>query len=333
VTLEKRINTAKKTYAKFLDPAETIVWADEFFSILTDARLVSFKPLFVRAFLLDSSHEITLSLPIGDIDTNERVVVSGASAYIKLKDGSTEVMKSPIKPKQIDELMEQLRNVAKAPNTLGHLLKVTSDSRKEASDMTLAESQKTKEDARAESAKKKQAEKSAALKKYGQTVVSKPFATKWVTIYSKGYVKVSSGMGAFSGNIEKLLDIFGETDITRKSGLGRTAGAVLTLGANVLLSPGQRGNVYLTITTDRNTHSIMWTRPDANSIRTMNEIVSAGKSAIARSNSESTPAPASQAPSTGSPDLATQLANLAQLRDSGVLSEEEFEKAKGKLLG
>jgi hypothetical protein len=34
-----------------------------------------------------------------------------------------------------------------------------------------------------------------------------------------------------------------------------------------------------------------------------------------------------------SSDLATQLANLAQLRDSGVLSEEEFEKAKAKLLG
>tara|TARA_B110000503_G_scaffold123391_1_gene188938 strand:+ start:475 stop:1284 length:810 start_codon:yes stop_codon:yes gene_type:complete len=165
--------------------------------------------------------------------------------------------------------------------------------------------------------------------RYGEISVSLPFATKWVTIYSKGYVKVSSGMGLIKGDVEKLVDIFGETDITKKTGLGRAAGAVFTLGANITLSPNQRGNLYLAITTEKSTHSIMWDRPDASSIKTLNTIVSAGKGALARGRSSSH---GESKLMVSEPDLATQISSLNKLRESGIISDEEFQAAKTKLL-
>ena len=322
MNLQQRITSAKKNYSKFLDPEETIIWADDFYTLLTDVRLVSFKPLFLKALLEGSNYQILISMPISDIDEKTRPKVSGSATEIKLKNGKSIVIKSPLKPDEVDEYMEKLRVVSADPKIIGYLQTVTPEIRAEIRANTEAEIEKTQA-----------AEAEDFDANYGSVVVSRGFATKWITIYSQGFIKVSSGMGAFKGGVEKLLDIFGETDITRKSGLGRTAGAVLTLGANVLLSPGQRGNVYLTITTDRDTYSIMWSRPDANSIRAMNELVSAGKSVIARANAVSNFGAAQPVVQQGSPDLATQLANLAQLRDSGVLSEDEFEKAKAKLLG
>jgi multidrug resistance efflux pump len=44
-------------------------------------------------------------------------------------------------------------------------------------------------------------------------------------------------------------------------------------------------------------------------------------------------AQASIAPQSTAPDLTAQLSQLAQLKQSGVLSDEEFEQAKRKLLG
>lgn len=321
VSLEKRLASAKKTFSKFLDPQETIIWADGFSVVLTDVRLISFKRLVLEALLLNSSHSIVVSLPIGDIDLNTHPQVSVSSTQISLNNGKTVSIGLPMSPDQVDEFMTCLASVAVNPKIIGYLQTVTPEIRDEIRDR-----------AKVDSKSQKEAENNESQEKYGQVVVSSPFATKWITIYSKGYVKVSSGMGALKGDVEKLLDIFGETDITRKSGLGRTAGAVLTLGANVLLSPGQRGNVYLTIATDRNTHSIMWTRPTALSIRTMNEIVSAGKAAMARAGASLDSVSNASSQTQNAPDLASQLASLAQLRDSGVLSEEEFEKAKGKLL-
>jgi hypothetical protein len=322
VTLEKRISKAKKSYSKFLDPEETIIWADEFFTLLTDVRLVSFKPLFLKALLEGSNYQILISMPIADIREKDKPMVSGSSTEIKLKNGKTVTIKSPLTPEEVDEFLEILGTAAIEPKIIGYLQTVTPEIRAEIKVNHEIEMEETK-----------RTEHEDFDENYGSVVVSRAFSTKWITIYSKGYVKVSSGMGALKGRVEKLLDIFGETDITRKTGLGRTVGAVITLGANMLLSPSQRGNVYLTITTDSDTYSILTDRPDDYAIKTMNEIVSAGKSVIARANTASNPAASNTTTAPSSPDLATQLGNLAQLRDSGVLSEEEFEKAKAKLLG
>mgnify|MGYP001820477018 CR=1 FL=1 len=47
-----------------------------------------------------------------------------------------------------------------------------------------------------------------------------------------------------------------------------------------------------------------------------------------------TPAPApAPAPAPSAPDMATQLTQLAQLRDQGILTEEEFAAKKAQILG
>jgi Short C-terminal domain len=45
------------------------------------------------------------------------------------------------------------------------------------------------------------------------------------------------------------------------------------------------------------------------------------------------PAQTAAYPTTASPDLTTQLQQLAQLKESGILSDEEFQAAKAKILG
>lgn len=321
MNIQKRIARAEKNYSKFLDKRETILWADELYTLLTDVRLVSFKPLFLKAFLDGSAYEIAISMPIGEIEVTEKPSVSGMSADIKLKSGKLVTIKSPLRPDEIDEFLNTLQSISEQPKVIDYLQTVTPEIRAEIKATNVSEEKEAKS-----------IESEEFGSNFGSQVLSKPFATKWITIYSQGFVRVDSGMGAAKGNVEALLDIFGETDITRKSGLGRTAGAVLTAGANVLLSPGQRGNVYLTISTDRNTHSIIWSRPDDYSIKTMNEIVSAGKSVIARAIAAKSTSASVHQPPASAVDLAGQISKLAELRAAGVLSEEEFTAAKAKLI-
>lgn len=167
---------------------------------------------------------------------------------------------------------------------------------------------------------------------YGQVMAQGHFGTRYVTIYSKGFVKVSTGMGLFKGEVEELLDIFGETDVNKKTGLGRAAGAVFTMGANLMLSPNQRGNLYLSIATNKQTHSLFWERPDATSIKILNRLVSAGKAAIA-SKTASGGAASTPPSGDGSNDIEEKLQRLADLFDKGLLDEAEFKASKAKLLG
>jgi hypothetical protein len=47
---------------------------------------------------------------------------------------------------------------------------------------------------------------------------------------------------------------------------------------------------------------------------------------------QAAPAPAAPAPAAGGPDLMAQLQQLAQLKDAGALTDEEYAAAKAKLL-
>ena len=57
-----------------------------------------------------------------------------------------------------------------------------------------------------------------------------------------------------------------------------------------------------------------------------------GQQAYAAPPQAPAPPPAAPAPAAGGTDMVAQLQQLAQLRDQGVLSPEEFEAAKSKLL-
>lgn len=168
------------------------------------------------------------------------------------------------------------------------------------------------------------------MKKYGTVTAEGIFSIKKVTIYSSGYVKVGGVFGG--GSIEKLLEIFGESDITKKTGLGRTATAILTGGINLALLPNQRGNVYLSIATPSKTHSLMKELPTESDLRLMNKLVSAGKAAISLRDTVSK----KDGGSSGRPEAAGvdhSLERLAKLHKEGLIDDAEYKAAKAKLLG
>jgi membrane protease subunit (stomatin/prohibitin family) len=60
----------------------------------------------------------------------------------------------------------------------------------------------------------------------------------------------------------------------------------------------------------------------------------ANKQAAAQQQAQAAPEPApAPAPAAAAPDPVAQLTQLAALRDSGALTEEEFETQKAKILG
>jgi hypothetical protein len=164
---------------------------------------------------------------------------------------------------------------------------------------------------------------------YGTVVANESFGLYKVRIFSDGYIQISKGLGLFKGSIEKLLGIEGESQITKKSALGRGLAGVVTLGKNQL-APNQRGNLILTITTDKVVHVLIEDLPQKQWIVSMNKLVAVGKSVIKKGTStEVTAAPKD---SSQSQSLAQQIRELSELKDAGVISEQEFESAKKKLL-
>jgi hypothetical protein len=155
------------------------------------------------------------------------------------------------------------------------------------------------------------------------------FGSKMITVYRNGFVQVNKHMGFTKGEVEKLIQIDGDSQIFKKTGLGRAAASVFTLVVN-RLSPNQRGNLTLTITTDREVYVFFEEMPFPQYIKSMHELVNAGKAAIElrdKKEGKKTNAETSSAKSLGE-----QLNELVQLKESGVLTEAEFESAKAKLL-
>jgi hypothetical protein len=164
---------------------------------------------------------------------------------------------------------------------------------------------------------------------YGTLVANEKFGLYRVKIFSDGYIQIISGLGFFKGAIEKLLEIEGEAQISKKTGIGRGVAGIVTLGANQLV-PNQRGNLLMTVTTDKQVHVLIHDMPFAVYIQNMNKLVAVGKSVIKKGTSaEVTAIPKD---SSQSQSLAQQIRELSELKDAGIISEKEFESAKQKLL-
>lgn len=161
------------------------------------------------------------------------------------------------------------------------------------------------------------------LNKYGRVVVTEMCGMKKVWLYEKGFV----AFGLIKAGVpEKLLDISGNADVTKKSGIGRAAGAAFTMGANLVLSPNKRGDLYLAITTNVRTHMIHMSPPSESDMKAMHKLISAGQAILNQQESKSAQT------STASIDLSEQLTKLSELHKSGILSDAEFQAAKAKLI-
>lgn len=165
----------------------------------------------------------------------------------------------------------------------------------------------------------------------GKLVLSEFFSTKKIQFYANGYVHVSSIMGILDkGSVEKLVAVDGSAEVTKKTGLGRAAGAVLTMGFN-LYSSNLRGNAFLNIVTESQTHSIMAEAPTPRDLKALNSIIATGKSLVLKAQQPT--APTTEPKAKAKPqDLAGQIKELEKLHKSGALTDAEFAKAKKKLL-
>ena len=155
------------------------------------------------------------------------------------------------------------------------------------------------------------------------------FGSKMITVYRNGFVQVNKNMGFTKGEVEKLIQIDGDSQIWKKTGLGRAAASIVTLGVN-RLSPNQRGNLTLTITTDRDVYVFLEEMPFPQYIKAMHELVNAGKAAIELRDKKEGKKTTSETSSAKT--LGEQLNELVQLKESGVLTNTEFESAKAKIL-
>jgi hypothetical protein len=170
---------------------------------------------------------------------------------------------------------------------------------------------------------------------FGRLVIRETCAGKTVEIYDKGYVRVSGALFGNSAPFEKLKAISGNADVTKKSALGRTLAAGATLGANLVYSPNKRGDLYLTIATETKVHSVHMSPPTERDMKAMHKLATSGQ-AVIDSVTAAVEAPTT-VPKVNSmlpqdPSIADELKKLAELRDSGALTEDEFFAAKKKLL-
>jgi hypothetical protein len=170
----------------------------------------------------------------------------------------------------------------------------------------------------------RQAQEAREIEMYGREVAGEILTMGMVRIYEKGYVTVG-GVFMGRGNFEKLksFEVF-DNNMTKKTGFGRGATAMLTGGLN-LLAPNTRGNLIVTIVTDVKVHTATLLL-HVHVIKSVN-ILQAAANAVLESNSKDKSARVGQ-----SEDLSASLERLVKLRDSGALSKKEFEQAKGKLL-
>lgn len=166
--------------------------------------------------------------------------------------------------------------------------------------------------------------------RYGNVLLIEKFAKKKIKIFENGYVSVDGK------SPEKLVSADGSADVTKKTGAGRAVGGVAAIVAGSPIgSPynNRRGDVYLTLSTEAAVHALSIDLKNAHSaenpVQVMNKILATCKRVISVngvSNPKHDEVPVG-------PGLASQLSSLNDLFQSGVLSEDEFNSAKAKILG
>lgn len=322
-SLSERKAEAKEEFKRHLKPDEEPLWFDGFFLIVTNERVLSFRisseNLLTSGGDLSDSYALRLSIPLGMVSgvaASPKKSPLGLGFVFSMTDGSTEFVGCPIATESVEELRVEIEQTQKNGEVRESDAGITRETKSASGRL---QRQRGRERVIAE-----------MDAKYGPELVTARFASLTITIFGNGYVRISALLGLVEGAMEELLAISGDTDITKKTGVGRVAGAILTNGLN-LGTPNQRGNVYLTISTNVDTYAFVSQTPDSGTIANMQAIVSAGTAALARA--EAMRQPKSVASPVGQPlDLSVQLRNLAELKSSGLLTDEEFAKAKAKLL-
>ncbi|WP_205472385.1 SHOCT domain-containing protein [Nocardioides sp. SYSU D00038] len=165
-------------------------------------------------------------------------------------------------------------------------------------------------------------------------------------IYRDGTFTTKRLIGGTESPRERLLSIEHDADsMRRKSMTGRGTAAVFTGGMS-LFAANNRGVIYVTVVGDKTGVRTYTTRnPDGHVLTAIRSLKVAGDAVIAQTNAAPAPPPAAPAPgpsttaaapappaSSSEPTLPAQLRQLAELLEAGVLTREEFDAAKARLL-
>jgi len=186
--------------------------------------------------------------------------------------------------------------------------------------------------ANAERARKEAEAQAASAQAAGNLVDKAVFGGQTVEVYEGGYVRV----GAFltkKSPYEKLRSIKFSHQMQDKSSGGRAMAAMATGGLSRLTSKEKRV-LFLTIATDRQVHTLQAT----GGMGRTEDKAAMKLEALAQSVLDSSPtAPPVvvqvSAPETVvAPDPLEQLKKLGELRDAGILSEDEFSAKKADIL-
>lgn len=182
------------------------------------------------------------------------------------------------------------------------------------------------------SAKELRADKKSSVERssetFGKVICEGLFGLNTIKIYDKGFVSFDSQT---KKSPEKLLAFEATDNISKKTGVGRSVATIASTLATPfpmfnLLSPNQRGDIYLVITTDKQVKTIHTSLVYQDSIKKAKELHATAAKVIEANAATPQTMNSNQ-------DLSEQLAKLSELFEKGALSETEFSDAKRKLLG
>ena len=166
---------------------------------------------------------------------------------------------------------------------------------------------------------------------YGSKVADAVFGMRTVRIYEKGFVRICLPLFESRAKFERLLSIESSADVSKKSGVGRATGALLTGGLNVIAASNKRGDVYLTIATDAQTHVLHEDPPTASNMKIAKRLEAVGRGVLAGlSTNESATVGTSHLPGKGT---AERLRELGDLLAQGLVDQAEYDEQRTRLLG
>ncbi len=169
---------------------------------------------------------------------------------------------------------------------------------------------------------------------YGHLTYSGFFALREIRFYDKGYMFISSGQWGTPDAFEKLISIEANTTVSKKTAPGRAAMAAVTLGANLLTSGTVRGDLYLTIQTDQNTHVLHEQALAAFQVESALTLEAAGRALLERTREGSHTEAFSPAGSTQSHDMtiSDRLRELETAHSEGLMSDDEYSEIRRRLM-
>jgi len=198
------------------------------------------------------------------------------------------------------------------------------------------EKRENKEQEKAQRQQEKEERAADELARYGLNVASEIFGNRMVRIYDKGFVRLSGLMfGLNTATFEQLISIEASSDVSKKSGAGRGAAALMTGGLS-LASSNKRGDVYLTITTDATTHVLHEDPPTATNLKQVKKLEAAGLAALRKTppvTTDLSETPPATPAASSAPTVSERMRELTLLRDDGMVSLEEYDQLRTKLLG